>query len=235
MQAEFIKELLGSQAAECTDENFKLGYNPITDIIDQYEVELELSINEEKTEEEFCQESWGKTESFLFKMDYVRRTHKNYSTIYNIDFYGNSFYYSKEADDAFFETWKTWNGDHLDGGKTRTWFYYFINLNIIEELQEKQKNGSLTEQRLEELCEEEIADEMLYEIENKCIQSSDIPEIQEAECFFEEQRDEMYGWEYERDLRRLTYWEDVEMQRELENAEELICELESQSIEPDEN
>ena len=55
-----------------------------------------------------------------------------FSDIFLIDFYNNGFYYSKEEDDLFWEEWIHWDGKSLDGGKSRTWYYYFINRRIMK-------------------------------------------------------------------------------------------------------
>jgi hypothetical protein len=181
------------------------------------------------------EESWEETEDFLYKMISVRRTHKNYSTIYNMDFYGNIFWYSKEMADAFLETWKTWDGSFLQGGKTRKWFYYFIDRNIDEKFDAELRNESITVQSIEDFCEEEIEEDIICEIENNCIECSDRPEIIAAEDFFKQQREELYEEWNEREEIYNNHMLEIEAQREKEIADDLNCLLENQSIEPDED
>ena len=250
MSIEQIKELLGDKIYQCTDENFKIGYDPITEIIDQLEIEQELSFDDVKT----CEDYWEETEEFLLEMELLNPTDENYSTIYNIDFYGNGFYYSKEAADTFLKTWNAWDGKHLYGGKNRMWFYYFIDRMIYDNLIEEENAilDSLTEQTpegfipsIDDIPNYEVenqkyeircaAEQLLCELESKYIQSSNIPEIITAEDFINQLWDELYGGWDEREEMYNKYRLEREDQREKEVAEELVCELESQSIEPDED
>jgi hypothetical protein len=235
MKTKNDKELLGEKIDHCMTENFKNGCDTIIDISEQYDLEFGQFIDDEKTEQEFWEESWEKTENFLCKMNSVRRTHKNYSTIYMIDFYGNDFWYSKEMADTFLETWKTWDDNFLQGGKNRKWFYYFIDQNIEEKFREELTNESFTIQNIEDFCEEEISEDIICEAENNCIECSNRPEIIAAEDFFEQQREELYGGWSEREEICYNHMLEIEAQREKEIADDLNCLLENQSIEPDED
>ncbi len=105
-------------------------YNYPDEFIEEYESNNEipvilLDVLEENT-------PWEITEIFLELMLDVKRSDENYSKIFLIDFYNNGFYYSKEEDDLFWEEWIHWDGKSLDGGKSRTWYYYFINRRIMK-------------------------------------------------------------------------------------------------------
>jgi hypothetical protein len=129
MKYEDLKEELGDLIHECTFENFDNGYDPISDLIDDFENindiphDLLLEIEENAP--------WDLTEDFLYSMARIKSTDSNYKKIYLIDFYCNGFYYSKEEDDLFSEEWKHWDHKLLQGGKTRSWYYYFIHRHIM--------------------------------------------------------------------------------------------------------
>ena len=129
MKPELIKELLGLNLQHCTNENFKNGYDPISELIDDYENKNDIPMNILFEIEEYA--PWDVTEDFLDSMVDVKKGDENYTKIYSIDFYCNVFYYSKEEDDLFWEEWKHWDGRLLSGGKTRKWYYYFLDRRIM--------------------------------------------------------------------------------------------------------
>lgn len=134
MKSEYLKKELGELIQQCTEENFKNGYDPITELIDEYESTNDISPLQLLDIEDNSE--FDLTEDFLERMINVKKGDEDYTKIYCIDFYCNGFYYSKEEDDIFWQEWKTWDGSHLEGGRTRAWYYYFINRNIMHKYEE---------------------------------------------------------------------------------------------------
>ena len=134
MKSDYLKEELGELIQQCTDENFKNGYDPIAELIDEYESTNDISPLQLLDIEDNSE--FDLTEDFLERMIDVKKGDEDYTKIYCMDFYCNGFYYSKEEDDKFWEKWKTRDGKHFKGGKTRSWYYYFINRNIMHKYDE---------------------------------------------------------------------------------------------------
>lgn len=121
-------ENLGSSFEEDEFENDF--YNYPDECIEEFESNNEIPVKLLDVLEENA--PWEITEIFLESMLDVEKGDENYSKIYLIDFYCNILYYSKEEDDLFWEEWIHWDGKSLDGGKSRTWYYYFINRRIMK-------------------------------------------------------------------------------------------------------
>lgn len=129
MKPELIKELLGLNLQYCTNENFKNGYDPISELIDDYENKNDIPMNILFEIEEYA--PWDVTEDFLDSMVDVKKGDENYKKIYLIDFYCNGFYYSKEEEDLLSEEWKISDGKQLSVGKTRMCYYQIIHRRIM--------------------------------------------------------------------------------------------------------
>ena len=47
-----------------------------------------------------------------------------------MDYFSNSFFYSKEVAEEILDFWNDFKNSDLDGGKSKLWYYYFINREI---------------------------------------------------------------------------------------------------------
>lgn len=134
MNAELIKELLGSKLEQCTVENFKNGYDPIVDLID------ELEGDEQNSDAE--NDEWIEVTNFLDKMSSLTPDDENYDTINSISYCNNGFYYSKKEDDIFWNEWKNWKYKDLGRQHPLFWYFYFLNRRISKNLIES--NGAFS-------------------------------------------------------------------------------------------
>lgn len=139
MKYEDLKEELGDLIHECTQKKFEKGFDPIGETIDDYETNNSLcSLEQDKIEypkiemnhESDLEYIWEKTILFLEEMRHVTKGCKCYSQIYLMDYFSNSFFYSKEVAEEILDFWNDFKNSDLDGGKSKLWYYYFINREI---------------------------------------------------------------------------------------------------------
>ncbi len=130
MLKDFIKEQLGDLKYEYCHESFLQGYDLISDLVDQYEYQDDDENCYDNYLDYLSDIQWEKTYNILSDLNVLTPNDENYDTIYKIDFYTNGFYYSKKVDDNFREEWNTWDETFLQGGKSRSWYLYFINKRI---------------------------------------------------------------------------------------------------------
>lgn len=152
-------EILG----EFNQEDLNHGYDPIGDAIDNYERINGSDDIEPEDDDEYL--NWSMLEEFLYKMIYVEKGHKDYETIFSINYYGNYFLYSREKEDIFREVWRTWDGKNLQGGKCGLWYYYFIDRSI-KSYDENLAEIELCEMEAKTTCHILIDDDPDYDSEN---------------------------------------------------------------------
>lgn len=136
MTSKKLKALLGDLIQECTDENFKLGHNPIVDLIDNLELdgmESDCGKKDWETEE---RQAWNL--SLLEELTHLKPEDPRYEQVFFIDYYSNGFYYCTKDDEAFWEEWKTWDKTIFKSRELRFWYYYFLNRKIMDRLFEEE-------------------------------------------------------------------------------------------------
>lgn len=123
-----------------------LGYDPICEIIDNEEPNFE---HEGYTEDELI-DRLIENDSYcagdlIYSLRGLKKGDEGYDKIFSMMYYGNSYYYSKAADDLFRPEWNTWPNEKFDGGKSPLWYYYFIDVLIFRQLEDDLEKGIDTE------------------------------------------------------------------------------------------
>ena len=133
MAAELIKQQLVDLINQMTPENFEKGYDPITDLIDNYESRSSdawfHNIDDEFPGRNSIKEDYEEDYEGGFP-DTMSKDNVDYETIFSIHFCGNVFYYSQKHYDDFSIIWDTWDKSPYRG--RYNWFYYFLDSYIMD-------------------------------------------------------------------------------------------------------
>ena len=127
MDAEQIKQQLGELMADVSEENFRKGYDPISEYISHVEAENETYVKTEKMIEDYYEE-FCKIIDYASKLDFRSI---DYERIYYLDCFGQFWYYSKKFDDLYYEEWKR---NNVSLTSNRNSFYYFLHRKISRQI-----------------------------------------------------------------------------------------------------
>jgi hypothetical protein len=132
MNAELIKQQLGDLINQMTPENFGQGYDPITDLIDKYDVDFSDD-NEEMELNLFYENNRYELMKLAFPLEMDKSNDSDYYDIYNFEVGGTVFHFSKRFNDIFKKSGRKL--PQYDGWFNEEIFWYFKSLSdkITEE------------------------------------------------------------------------------------------------------